>query len=251
MISVVMGLSRLDAYVPLAVDSILAQTFSTFELIIVVNGSAVQDIVDQLTVMYPNEPRLRFLKSSIPQLGYALNLGIDCASFDFIARMDADDIAHPEWLKKQLHALQVKGLDMVGCDLRLIDDAGKTLGTRVYPKGIQIDRKLSFKNCFAHNTVIIRKSCILAARGYNAGFNSEDYDLWFRLQRLGIKWDNTADTLVDYRIHAASTQRHLLGYAEAAGLSMREFLLNKSLRKFAAVIHHTLKALLRAKSDRW
>ena len=61
---------------------------------------------------------------------------------------------------------------MVGCDLRLIDEIGNYLSTRIYPKGKEINRYLSFKNCFAHNTILIKKSSVLMARGYNSGFNS-------------------------------------------------------------------------------
>ena len=107
---------------------------------------------------------------------------------------------------------------------------------------------MSFKNCFAHNTVLIKKSAVLKARGYNAGFNSEDYDLWLRLRRLGVKWDNMNETLVDYRIHEGTSQRRLLGYAESTALAVREFILNKTVTNFLALMYHFIKSLFRPRN---
>jgi glycosyltransferase involved in cell wall biosynthesis len=187
------------------------------------------------------------LKSEIPQLAHALNLGIEAASFNLIARMDADDIAWPQRFEKQLEYMVKNGLDMVGCDLRLVDETGHPTGRRIYPKGEQINRCLSFRNCFAHNTLLIKRSILVKARGYNAGFNTEDYDLWLRMRRLDVKWDNMNETLVDYRIHDAASQRQLLGYAEATALAMREFMLMKTFTNLFAIGYHFVKSLIRSK----
>ena len=216
-----MGVNRYDGYVIRAIDSILAQSFKDFEFIIVANGSSCEDIESRILEIYPDEKRLKIITSHIAQLAHALNLGIEAMRFEYIARMDADDFSWPDRLEKQFYYLKKNNLDMVGCDLRLIDKFGNRLGTRIYPKGRAINRYLSFKNCFAHNTVLMKKSTILTARGYNAGFNSEDYDLWLRLRRLGVKWDNMNEILVDYRIHEESSQRRLLGYAESDRKSTR------------------------------
>ncbi|MQA57518.1 glycosyltransferase [Pseudomonas piscis] len=247
MISVVMGVSRFDDFVPLAIDSVLAQTFADFELIVVANGAACDETETRLNELYAQEPRLRVVKSKIPQLANALNLGLDAARYDYVARMDADDVCWPDRLAKQLAYLQANQLDFVGCDLRLIDPEGTVLGTRIYPKGANIDKLLRYKNCFAHNTIIYRKDLIIRAGGYNAGFNSEDYDLWLRLKRLGIKWANMDEILLDYRIHSGASQRKLLGYAEATGLAAREFVLNKSIKNLMAVFYHFLKSIIRSR----
>ena len=249
MISVVMGINKFDDFVLLAIDSILGQTLTDFEFIIVMNGSARDDIENRLRQLYPLESRFRLFKCEIPQLAHALNVGIDNAAYDYIARMDADDIAWPTRLERQFEYLKNNNLDLVGCDLRLIDDVGSQIGSRVYPKGRKINRYLSFRNCFAHNTVLMRKSVFLLARGYNAGFNSEDYDLWLRFRRLGAKWDNMSETLLDYRIHHEASQRRLLGYAEATGLAVREFILRRTFGNFFAMGYHFLKSILRSRAD--
>jgi glycosyltransferase involved in cell wall biosynthesis len=247
MISVIMGVHRFDEHVPQAIDSIMVQSLKIFEFIVVANGASCDEIERRILEIYPNEKKLRIVKSQIAQLSHALNLGIEASCYPYVARMDADDIAWPDRLERQLLYLEQNHLDMVGCDLRLIDESGSLLGTRVYPKGKSIEKYLSFRNCFAHNTVLIKRPLLLMARGYNSGFNSEDYDLWLRLRRFGVKWDNMSETLVDYRVHSESSQRRLLGYAESTALAVREFVLDKSVGNFFAIFYHFFKSIFRSR----
>lgn len=245
MISVVMGVSRFDNYVKKAIDSIFAQTMSEFELIIIANGEHSDDIDNSIQKLYFNEPRLRILKSCIGQLAYALNLGIDNAKYEYIARMDSDDIAMPERLEKQLSFLLRNNLDMVGSDVWLIDEHDQVCGKRVTKKGKSINDGLPYGSTFVHPSVLIKKSVLINVRGYNSGFNSEDYDLWLRLKRLGIAWDNMDEQLLSYRVHGASSQRRLLGYAECAGYALREFILKRSLVNLGAIFLHLVKSVIR------
>jgi len=247
MISVIIGIHRFDNFVPEAIESILGQTLSELELIIIANGKECEAIEKEILLRYGKDSRVKVLKSTLAQLAHALNLGIDHARYEYIARMDADDIAWPERLEKQLNYLHEHSLDLVGSDLRLINERGDVLGVRSYPKGEHIAWKLRYKNCFAHNTILVKKHILIEARGYNAGFNSEDYDLWLRLLRQNIAWDNMPLTLVDYRVHDAASQRRLLGYAESTALAMREFVLKKTAGHFFAILYHFTKALFRTR----
>lgn len=245
MISVVMGIHRFDDYVKDAINSILNQTFKDFEFIIVANGSEAQNVISLIQNLFPNENRIIYLATQIGQLAHALNIGIDAAKYDYIARMDADDISHPERLEKQYQYLIDNNLDMIGSDINLIDENGKHLGFREYPKGTEISKKIIFKSCFCHPSILMKKSIFFKTRGYNAGFNSEDYDLWLRMNRIGVKWDNVNESLLDYRIHSLASQGRLLGYAEVAGYSLREFILNKSVIGMCSVVINFIKALVR------
>lgn len=244
MISVLMGVSSIDNYLIPAIKSILNQTFHDFEFLIIANGPVHEDIIKYISQNITDH-RIVFLKSKIPQLAHALNLGLGHAKYDLIARMDADDIAYPDRFEKQIKYLFEKSLDMVGSNLELINEEGVCIGTRILPRGSRINQLLPYKNCFAHNTLLVKKSILIQARGYNSGFNSEDYDLWLRLKRMGVRWDNIPEPFVQYRIHDQASQRKLLGYAEAAGYSLREFILKKSFRNFLAIFVHLGKALVR------
>ncbi|MFK7605657.1 MULTISPECIES: glycosyltransferase [unclassified Pseudomonas] len=247
MISVLMATNNCNDYLKKAVRSILDQSFEDFELLVVANGPDAKDIENFLLENFSEEKRLVIIKSDIPQLAYALNVGIEHAKFDYVARMDADDIAHPERLKLQLEYLLNNDLDVVGTDIRIINQSEEVTGYKVLPKGSSINKYLPFKNVFVHPSTLIRKSMLIKVRGYNAGFNSEDYDLWLRLKRIGVRWDNMPETLLDYRMHPGASQRRLLGYAETSGALLREFLLHKSIVNAAAVFFSILKTLFKAR----
>ncbi|HJV25101.1 MAG TPA: glycosyltransferase [Aromatoleum sp.] len=243
-VSVLMAANCVDNYLLDAVKSVLNQTLREFEMIFVANGLESKEVAEYVRG-HVDDNRLIVVESPIGQLANALNIGLAMARSDYIARMDADDVAVPERLERQLQYLERYRLDLIGCDLVLIDENDKVIGNRVYPKGREIDGRLPFSNCFAHNTILAKKDLLLKVRGYNSGFNTEDYDLWLRLLRIGAKWDNMPDCLVQYRIHEGSSQRRLLGYAEATGLAMREFILEKSIRRFLALMFHVLKSFVR------
>ena len=246
MVSVLMGIHRMDAYVFQAVDSVLAQQGVELELVIVANGPSCASIAATVTSHYC-DPRVKVYQTPVGQLAHALNVGLSHASYDLIARMDADDIAHTNRLSRQCEFVNATGNDLVGCAVRLVDAAGKEIGVRHGPKGHGVRWKLLFKNCFVHPTILARKQLFLRVGGYSGGFNCEDYDLWLRMRRLHIRWDNMNDILLDYRIHEAASRRRLLGYAEVAGLMVRELLLTKNPMWLAAVAVAVTKALTRSR----
>lgn len=246
MISVIMGVHVVDDYLLNAINSILHQSFSEIELLVVANGKDCH-IIEQYINSNIKDDRLVILKSKIPQLAYSLNLAIDNAKYKYIARMDSDDISYPDRLRRQLNYLLENNLDMVGSNVRLIDESGNSIGSRIAPKGRAINKKIPFGSTFIHPSCMYKKDLIIKARGYNSGFNSEDYDLWLRLKRLNISWDNMNEILLDYRIHTKASQRALIGYAESAGYAMREFILRKSLTNFIAIFYHLLKSFIRSK----
>lgn len=246
-ISVIIASNKVDGYLYDAVQSILQQSYSNFEIIFIANGPNSSAISQYLYNNF-NDSRLKIIETPIAQLSFSLNLGISLATGEYIARMDADDISLPDRLQNQLNYILNYNLDMVGSDLLLINNEGKSIGIRNYPKGKNsINKQLPYRNTFAHNTVLIKKDVLLNARGYNSGFNSEDYDLWLRLKRKNINWDNMPECVLQYRIHDASTQRQRLGYAESAGYSLREMLLKFSFSKLIAVIFHIIKSYTRSK----
>lgn len=247
MITVIMAINRYDGYCPKAIESILNQTMREIELLVIANGPNAEEIRSQVLNLCKEDDRAKVFLSPIGQLAHALNIGIDNATYDFIARMDADDVSHTSRLERQLHYLVNNDLDMVGCNAQLIDEHDKVLGERKCAQGSAIANSLPFKNPFIHPSILIKKDILIKARGYNAGFNSEDYDLWLRLRRMDVRWDNMNEDLLQYRVHTAASQRKLLGYAESSGYAMREFILTKSWTNCAAIFYHLGKAIFRAR----
>lgn len=247
MISVLMGVHRLDEYVFPAIDSVLTQKEVAFELIVIANGANADEVGNSIAAHYQGDERLRVLYSKVGQLAHALNIGLSNARYDYIARMDADDISCSDRLITQLNHLIENNLDLVGCDVQLINKESQVIGIRKTPKGKSINRAVSITSPFVHPTILAKRDIIIDARGYSGGFNSEDYDLWLRLRRSGVAWDNMSEPLVQYRIHDAASQRNILGYAEVAGYMMREFILSKNPVWLLSCILTIGKAIVRGK----
>ncbi|ELX2370854.1 glycosyltransferase [Salmonella enterica] len=245
MISVIMAVNRLDKYVHISIESILQQTYQDFELIIVANGIDCARIVRELSKFSESDYRVKIYSSPIGQLAFALNFAISKCNYSIVARMDSDDISFPERLEKQYKYLQYNNLDLVGTAICLIDENNSFIKKITYPGGPAIKKNLPFKNCFAHPSVMFRKDFFLKYRGYCGGFNSEDYDLWFRMLSDSPRWDNMLEPLLSYRVHANSTQKSKLAYYECASYSLREFLKNRTVINFFSLIYHCSKALIK------
>lgn len=244
-ISVLMAMNRLDDFHELAIESILNQTLPANEVLVVVNGDNRELI--KKTLLEKFDKRIVIIECEIGQLALALNIGLMHTQYQLIARMDSDDISHPNRLKIQSDFITNHHLDMAGSFIKLIDENGRNIGERHYPTGKNILKTLPFTSPFAHPSIMVRRDVIIAARGYNAGFNSEDYDLWRRLGREKISWDNIPDYLLSYRINSNASQRRLLGYAESTALALREFILQKTMRNFLSIPYHLLKSFIRSR----
>jgi glycosyltransferase involved in cell wall biosynthesis len=240
-VSVVVALNRIDEFTFLAIDSVIKQKDVIHQVVIVVNGSNCDILASEISSKYGTMSCVKIVSISVGQLSCSLNLGISQADSDYIARMDADDLSEPYRLRFQLDYLNRYNLDLVGCDVDLIDVNGSEIGSREFPRRKTLHRSLLYKNSFCHPSVLFKKSKILECRGYNSGFNSEDYDLWLRLRSRGVAWDNMEEKLLKYRVHPSSTQGSILAYCECCGLFMREFLLKPSFSLFFAFLFSIMK----------
>lgn len=246
LISILMATDRISVYLDLSVDSILNQSYRNFEFIIVCNGPSCKIVSQHLKERF-NDSRIVLLETPIRQLGFSMNYALTFSKADIIARMDADDISNSNRLEIQYKYLVEKNLDLLGSFLELINEEGVTIGYRKYPCGNKINRNILRTNPFAHNTILCRKSVLLNHRGYAGGFNTEDYDLWLRMRKSELKWENLQLYLVKYRIHENSSQKKRLSYSEAGGHIFREFLLTPTIALFFYSILAVCKTLILSK----
>ena len=201
-VSVVMPTYNAEAFVDAAVSSIRAQTVTDFELIAIDDGS--QDrTVEILTQHAVVDPRIKVLRRTHRGISDTLNEGIAASRGAFIARMDADDVAVPQRLERQLAALMDRPkVAVAGSNYEIIDHSGRHMGASDLPTDpAEIRRTLDRNNCIAHPTVVMRRDAVLAVGGYRRAFaQCEDYDLWLRLcERHDLI--NVADPLLRYRQH--------------------------------------------------
>jgi glycosyltransferase involved in cell wall biosynthesis len=226
-----MAIYRVDAYLSAAIQSILQQTFSDFELLIVLDTRS-HDMRDTILSLCVGDSRVKLLES--PPLGglaLALNLGIAAARGEYVARMDGDDICLPDRL-----ATQVRYMDdhpdvaVLGCKIQMIDEDG-TKVARPYPfyeTDRQIRDVLPLRNPMPHPALMYRKSVLLAIGGYKYAHSGEDWELFIRIARdKNRKFHNLDRVLFEYRRHAAQGTRPDLMRAvflEAAAFLFSEFL---------------------------
>ncbi len=202
LVSVIMPAYNCEAYVLEAVSSMLSQSFTDFELLVIDDGST--DSTPKLLESV-DDPRLR-LVSNEHNMGLVgtLNRGLGLAVGRYIARMDADDVVVPERLEKQvLYLEEHPDVHVLGSMVNLINEQGTVFGAiSGYPTDPdEIHRYLLRECCLIHPSVIFRKDTVKAAGGYSTDArHAEDYDLWLRLSD-DYKIANLPDKLVSYRMH--------------------------------------------------
>ncbi len=174
-------------YFPKAVRSILEQTLPDFELLIIEDPSSRP--AEPLLRRF-NDPRIHhFLNPQRTSLIQQKNQGLAAASSDLVALFDADDIAEPERLEKQVHFLEGHPEVMVlGSQIQIIDSEQRPKGYRQFPLHHEdIMRALPSFVPLSHPSVMLRKGPVLDAGGYRFREYpvAEDYELWSRLAQCG------------------------------------------------------------------
>ena len=199
-ISVVLPVYNAEAYLQEAVTSILQQTYVHFELLLINDGST--DDSEKICLAF-NDKRIVYIKNET-NLGLitTLNKGITLAKGEYIARMDADDVALPNRFKEQLE-LFLKHPDalVVSSDYYSLNGRKKT---KIFNRNHSDEMKttLLFATCFCHPTVMIRNEFAKLNIWYDvSGKHVEDYKLWMDLSFHG-KFYNVAKPLLLYRSHS-------------------------------------------------
>lgn len=202
-ISVLMAIYNGERFAKEAIESILDQTFTDFELILIDDCS--NDNTLQIMKQY-DDPRVVIIENE-RNLGLArsLNRGLEVAHGKYIARMDADDISMPDRFSKQIEYLEKHfDIDVCGSWIESIDKNGNLIifGKSKPPLSSNvINCYLLFQNPVVHPTVIFRNRIFQKIDPYNPEFNiAQDYDLWTRT--IGnYKIANMPEFLLKYRIH--------------------------------------------------
>jgi len=201
-VSVVMPVHNGGPYVEAAVTSILGQTFRDLEFIIIDDGSS-DSTADVLRRYAAVDDRIRVYSQARAGLVASLNRGCRAAHAGYIARMDADDVALPERLERQVAFLDREPeVAVVGSAVLRIDDAGRPLTRNVCPTShAEIVAALREYTCFTHPSVMMRTAAWAAVGGYRYAYGpAEDYDLWLRLSER-YQLANLPEALLQYRVY--------------------------------------------------
>lgn len=247
LVTVLMPAYNSEAFVGEAVASMLAQTFTDFELLVIDDGStdSTGAVLEAI-----RDPRLR-LVSNPYNIGLirTLNRGLELATGHYVARMDADDVSVPERLERQVEFLESHTeVDVLGTMANLINESGEAIGNiSDYPTDADdVRADLLRECCLIHPTVMFRRDVVRAVGGYDPGApHAEDYDLWLRLSDdHGIA--NLPEKLVSYRLHRnqvsvrnVATQNRVAQRCRSAALRRRAAR-GEDVRNVEPVVHASL-----------
>lgn len=200
-VSVVMPAYNAEKYIEDAIESILNQTFTDFEFIIINDGSS--DKTKSIIQAF-HDSRLVYLENS-KNLGIVetLNKGLNYASGEYIARMDADDIAMPKRIEKQIKTMERnRTIGVLGTGTRVFGDGIETYDSHSSLNSDELKANLLFSTCLCHPSVMIRKNVLdRHYLKYDSQFKgAEDYKLWWDIVQVS-KLSCLPEPLHCYRIH--------------------------------------------------
>lgn len=212
-ISVILPAYNCEAFLAKAIQSVLDQSFTDFELIIINDGSTdrTREIIHSFS-----DPRIIYLENEKNRgLIFSLNRAIDTAKGKFIARMDADDICHSNRFLFQKKFLEEhEAVAVVASTVQMINVKGEPIANWELDRQCitpeKIREMMPWHNCIAHPTVMFRADVIKKLKYRRRQKNIEDYDLWLRMLNRGYLIAKLDEPLLLYRLHENSVTEQKL-----------------------------------------
>jgi glycosyltransferase involved in cell wall biosynthesis len=230
-ISVAMPVYNGEMHLAEALDSILNQTYTNFEFIIIDDGST-DNSLQMLQRYQKRDARIRLIARENKNLATTLNDVIDLARGKWIARMDQDDIALPHRFERQLEWLERTGADIAGSWVKRFGTADKRV-VRLFETDEAIKMELLFRSPFAHPSVMMRAELVRQLYYDKIWEKAEDYDLWERAAEAGWKMTNVPEVLLFYRVHTTQISTKTAALQQQLGQAIR--------RRYWKFIFHSMQ----------
>lgn len=240
-VTVFMAVYNGEKYIKEAIESVLTQSYTDFELLIINDGSTDKtlDVIAQF-----NDPRIRLLHNDGNRgLTYTRNHGVKEARGKYFAILDSDDIAMPNRLKIQVDYMNANPeVAICGGQAILIDGNSKEMRLYKVHAGNSLSHWLVLHNVFINSTLMMNTSVMREMGGYRDMAPAEDYDLSFR---IGLKYRvaNLSDTFVFYREHGnniSKVQTEKLNNAERRIIEHIHSSLNISINSSLVKAHQSI-----------
>ena len=206
-VSVIIPAYNAAAFIAESLDSVYAQTFADFEVIVVNDGSPDTQDLEHALKAYP--AKLCYLKQENQGAAAARNTGIKAARGEFVAFLDADDTWLPAFLEKQIDMLQRTQADVVWADALISGDsplAGRTfMGVQPASAEVTPENLLSVKVTVLTSTVVARRLPILEVGLFDVRLRrGQDFELWLKLARRGCRFVYQDEVLAHRRVVESS-----------------------------------------------
>jgi len=219
LVSVIVPAYRVTESIAATLDSVLAQTFTDYEIIVVNDGSP--DTEELESVLAPYRDRIVYLRQENQGLSGARNTGIRAARGKYIAPLDTDDMWDPEHLAAQVAVLEAEpSIDLVYADARIFGDlpeAGKTVMDLCPSAGEVTFERLVARQCTVHVCVTVcRREALIRAGLFDPDLRRiEDIDMWLRISRQRHRIVYQRRVLGSYRRRAGSLSSDRVAMLEA------------------------------------
>ncbi|MDD2852209.1 MAG: glycosyltransferase [Desulfuromonadaceae bacterium] len=243
-VSVLMPVRNEARYLQETLNSLYRQTLADWELIAVDDGSG-DDTADILDKAARSDSRIRIISRDGGGLVEALNSGLEACSAPLLARLDGDDICHPQRLELQTAYLRAHpATGLVASAFRHFPRTGLKQGMidyETWQNRLQnhslISRDLYVESPFVHPSVMMRRSILEQLGGYQHHGWPEDYDLWLRMAATGVQFARLPETLLFWRDHPERATRTMDEYAaQAFRLCKCHHLLNGFLTGYTEIV---------------
>ena len=202
-ISVIIPAYNVAPFVKETLDSVFAQTYKNFEVILINDGS--DDTAELENALAPFFDKIVYGKQENRGVSQTRNAAICRARGEILAFLDGDDLWLPEFLESQLNFLEKTGFDMVYCDALIFGEplfAGKTYMQTAPSNGAVTPESLISTDCNVITSGTMLKKKLIAEFGmFDKEFSGmEDFDLWFRLAKNGARIGYQRAVLLKYRM---------------------------------------------------
>ena len=206
-VSVIIPAYNIAKYVEETLDSVLAQTFKDFEIIVINDGSP--DTIEFEKVLKPYFDQIIYLKIENIGAGAARNIAIEHSRGELLAFLDGDDIWYPEFLESQVKFLETSNYDLVYTDADLFGESG--LNGQTYMQTSPSSGKANFEslldlkcNVITSGTIAKKQLVVNAGMFETEKVRAHDFHLWLRMAKQGAKIGYQKKVLLKYRIRLDS-----------------------------------------------
>ena len=222
LVSVVMPTYNGGKFLPLAVESILNQSYKNLELIVIDDGST-DGSVERLSAF--SDSRLRIIKNpSNSGVVYSRNIGILSAAGQLVAMLDSDDLAYPDRLQKQVDVFyQDPDLSLLGSAADVIDSDGRLVSSMgVTGDSAAIKKNILISNQFIQSSVMFKRDLAINLGMYSSQYPlAEDYAFWIKFV-IANKVSNLTEKLVAYRVHESQVSQKKIKLMNSCAWQVRE-----------------------------
>src|ERR1035437_7896759 len=182
-VTVLMTAYNCSGYIQTSINSILKQSYGNFELLIIDDGSEDNS---EAIIRSLNSEKIRYVRLKHIGRSAALNYGLKEAKFDWVALMDADDIAVPARLEKEVRLINKSSKDIIFSDSVFFKNKKIQFLNMINTEKEDLNRKIELRGHICNSSVIYNRNFIMENGGYNENLDySEDHELWIRLLNKG------------------------------------------------------------------